>query len=137
MARAEAGPPGLARQARPPEAARPGPEGVVGAGLDGYLHAEHYQIPKGAEPLLRRALAIVEKDSGPEAPETTAALGYLCAIPGPRWLGIDPRWGVAGLTASAGVAGWVEFTLLRRGLNRRIGPTGVPAPLVARWVSQP
>jgi len=66
----------------------------------------------------------------------TAALGYLCAIPGPRWIGIDPRWGVAGLTASAGVAGWVEFALLRRTLNRRIGTTGVPSSLVARlWIS--
>jgi putative peptidoglycan lipid II flippase len=30
----------------------------------------------------------------------------------------------------------VEFTLLRRALNRRIGPTGLPAPLVAKlWIS--
>ena len=66
----------------------------------------------------------------------TTGLGYLCALPLPRWIGIDPRWGAAGLTASAGVAGWVEFTLLRRTLNRRIGPTGLPAPLVARlWIS--
>jgi putative peptidoglycan lipid II flippase len=66
----------------------------------------------------------------------TTALGYLCALPLPRWIGIDPRWGAAGLTASAGVAGWVEFTLLRRTLNRRIGQTGLPAPLVAKlWTS--
>jgi putative peptidoglycan lipid II flippase len=66
----------------------------------------------------------------------TTGLGYLCALPLPKWIGIDPRWGAAGLTASAGVAGWVEFTLLRRTLNRRIGPTGLPAPLVARlWIS--
>ena len=44
--------------------------------------------------------------------------------------GIDPKWGAAGLTASAGVAGWVEFLLLRRGLNRRIGRTGHPAGAV-------
>jgi putative peptidoglycan lipid II flippase len=62
----------------------------------------------------------------------TSGLGYLCAIPLPRWIGIDPQWGVAGLTASAGVAGWVEFTLLRRTLNARIGRTGLPASLVAR-----
>jgi putative peptidoglycan lipid II flippase len=62
----------------------------------------------------------------------TIGLGYLCALPLPRWLGIDPHWGAAGLTASAGVAGWVEFTLLRRTLNARIGATGVPAGLVAR-----
>jgi putative peptidoglycan lipid II flippase len=66
----------------------------------------------------------------------TTGLGYLCAIPLPKWIGIDPRWGVAGLTASAGMAGWVEFTLLRRSLNRRIGSTGLPASLVARlWTS--
>lgn len=66
----------------------------------------------------------------------TTGLGYLCALPLPIALGIDPRWGVAGLTASAGVSGWVEFTLLRRTLNARIGNTGLPAPLVARlWIS--
>jgi putative peptidoglycan lipid II flippase len=62
----------------------------------------------------------------------TVSLGYVCALPLPRWLGIDPHWGAAGLTASAGVAGWVEFTLLRRTLNARIGATGVPAGLVGR-----
>ncbi len=66
----------------------------------------------------------------------TTGLGYLFALPLPHWIGLDPRWGVAGLTASAGMAGWVEFTLLRRTLNRRIGHTGLPAPLVARlWSS--
>ena len=42
----------------------------------------------------------------------------LFALPLPRLLGIEPRWGAAGLTASAGIAGWVEFALLRRGLRR-------------------
>jgi len=62
----------------------------------------------------------------------TGTLGYVCAIWAPRWLGIETRWGVAGLTASAGVAGWVEFALLRRALNTRIGRTGLPATLVAK-----
>jgi putative peptidoglycan lipid II flippase len=66
----------------------------------------------------------------------TTGLGYLCAIPLPRHFGIDPRWGVAGLTISAGVASWVEFHLLRRTLNRRIGPTGLPAAYLAKlWVA--
>jgi putative peptidoglycan lipid II flippase len=66
----------------------------------------------------------------------TTGLGFICSIPLPHWLGIDPKWGAAGLTGSAGVAGWVEFTLLRRGLNRRIGQTGLPANLVGRlWLS--
>jgi putative peptidoglycan lipid II flippase len=66
----------------------------------------------------------------------TTGLGYLFAIPLPKALGIDPMWGVAGLTASAGMAGWVEFALLRRTLNRRIGSTGLPASFTARlWAS--
>jgi putative peptidoglycan lipid II flippase len=35
--------------------------------------------------------------------------GISLAIPLPGWLGIEPRWGAAGLTASAGLAAWVEF----------------------------
>jgi putative peptidoglycan lipid II flippase len=62
----------------------------------------------------------------------TIGLGYLFAIPLPAQLGIDSRWGAAGLTVSAGLAGWLEFTLLRRALNRRIGRTGIPLPLMAR-----
>lgn len=55
----------------------------------------------------------------------TSALGYLFALPLPRLLGVDATWGTAGLTASAGVAGWVEFALLRRALRRRIGAVGL------------
>ncbi len=62
----------------------------------------------------------------------TTALGYLFAIPLPRLLGISQQWGAAGLTSSAGIAGWVEFYLLRRTLNRRIGQTGLPAPYLAK-----
>src|SRR5437870_250305 len=36
----------------------------------------------------------------------TTVLGYVFAIPLPRWLGISSVWGAAGLTASAGLAGW-------------------------------
>jgi putative peptidoglycan lipid II flippase len=61
----------------------------------------------------------------------TIGLGYLCAIPLPRWIGIDQHWGAAGLTASAGIAGWLEFFLLRRSLNARIGNTGLPQSFVA------
>ena len=54
-----------------------------------------------------------------------AALGATLALNGPRWLGLEARWGVAGLTLSAGCAAWIEYTLLRRSLNRRIGETGL------------
>lgn len=65
----------------------------------------------------------------------TVALGYLFALPLPRLLGIDRRWGVAGLTLSAGMAGWVEFALLRRALQARIGTVVASVSRIARlWV---
>jgi putative peptidoglycan lipid II flippase len=64
----------------------------------------------------------------------TTALGYLSAIPLPHVLGIDSRWGVAGLTISAGISSWIEFALLRHTLNRRIGATGLsPTYLAKGW----
>src|SRR5205807_1357063 len=66
----------------------------------------------------------------------TTVLGYLFAIPLPRMLGIDAAWGAAGLTASAGIAGWVEMLLLRATMNARIGRTGLPIDYVAKlWAS--
>lgn len=66
----------------------------------------------------------------------TAVLGYLFAFPLPRALGL-PEWtGAAGLTASAGIAGWLEFLLLRRAVARRIGHTGIPFGNLARlWAA--
>jgi putative peptidoglycan lipid II flippase len=65
----------------------------------------------------------------------TTGLGYLASKPLPLWIGINPLWGVAGLTASAGIAGWIEFTLLRHTLNQRIGVTGLSASLAAKlWL---
>jgi len=63
-------------------------------------------------------------------------LDYVGAILLPRWLGIEAKWGVIGITAASGFAAWVEFTLLRRTMNRRIGRTGVTAGLVVRlWIA--
>jgi putative peptidoglycan lipid II flippase len=62
----------------------------------------------------------------------TTVLGYLSAIPLPHWIGVDPKWGVAGLTASAGISGWIEFLLLRRGLAARIGRDSTGAGYLMR-----
>jgi putative peptidoglycan lipid II flippase len=62
----------------------------------------------------------------------TIVLGYVFALPLPRALGVDPRWGAAGLTASAGLAGWIEFLLLRGTLARRIGPADVSGKLLGQ-----
>lgn len=56
----------------------------------------------------------------------TIVLGYLFALPLRAALGLEPKWGAAGLTISAGIAGWVEFALLRRAVHRRIGSTSIP-----------
>jgi putative peptidoglycan lipid II flippase len=55
----------------------------------------------------------------------TGCLGWFLAFPVPGWLGLPPSLGLVGLTASAGMAAWLEFALLRRAMNRRIGQTGL------------
>ncbi|MBK1882568.1 murein biosynthesis integral membrane protein MurJ [Luteolibacter pohnpeiensis] len=62
----------------------------------------------------------------------TTVLGYLGGLHVPGWLGVNAIWGTVGLTATAGMAGWVEFSLLRRALNRKIGVTGLKATFLAR-----
>ena len=62
----------------------------------------------------------------------TAALGWFLAFPVPRWLGLPARLGLIGLTASAGMAAWIEFTLLRTSMNRRIGRTGLRRSYLAK-----
>ena len=93
----------------------------------GRLYASTYYALRDTRSPLRYALVRVA---------LTTVLGYLFAIPLPRWLGLPSLWGTAGLTTSAGLAGWVEMLLLRRTLNRRIGPTGLPAGyVVTLWAS--
>lgn len=55
----------------------------------------------------------------------TTALGWVAAFYVPAWLGIGASWGTVGLTASAGIAGWAEFYLLRKKLNSKVGQTGL------------
>lgn len=65
----------------------------------------------------------------------TSILGLIFALFLPKWLGIEPKWGVAGLTTSAGLAGWVEFALLRRGLSQRIGNVSLDAGFTVKlWL---
>lgn len=55
----------------------------------------------------------------------TSTLGVFGAFYLPGILGVDPKWGTTGLTVTAGFAGWIEFYLLRRKLNKKIGQTGL------------
>jgi putative peptidoglycan lipid II flippase len=82
----------------------------------GRLYASSYYALRDTRTPLRYALIRVV---------LTAALGYVAALHVPVLLAIPRRWGAAGLTASAGVAGWVEMLLLRRTLHARLGHTGL------------
>jgi putative peptidoglycan lipid II flippase len=93
----------------------------------GRLYASTYYALRDTRTPLRYALIRVF---------LTTILGYLFAFPLPRALGIPAVWGVAGLTMSAGLAGWVEMTMLRRSMNARIGRTGLAAGyLIKLWTS--
>ncbi len=93
----------------------------------GRLYASTFYAVRDTRTPLRFAIARVV---------VTTGLGLFAALSFPRIVGVDPRWGVVGLTASAGVAGWLEFLLLRQRLNARIGPTGLAASVNVRlWTS--
>ena len=89
--------------------------GLLAATLGRLYSSTYYALHDTRTPLL---YAIVHVG-------LTAILGYICAIQLPPTIGVEPKWGVVGLTASASAAAWVEFVLLRRKLNQRIGTTGV------------
>lgn len=62
--------------------------------------------------------------------------GYLAAVYLPGILGIEDRWGAATLTAASGLAGWVEYSLLRGKLNGKIGKTGLVFSYAGKvWLS--
>ncbi len=93
----------------------------------GRLYASVYYALKDTRTPLRYAVVRVF---------LTAILGYLCALPLPPLLGLNPRWGVVGLTASAGLCGWLELALLRNSLEGRIGKTGLQASFVLKlWLA--
>jgi putative peptidoglycan lipid II flippase len=100
--------------------------GLVASTL-GRLYSSTFYALRDTKTPLRYALVRVT---------VTTLLGYVCAIPLPPMIGIDPGWGAAGLTASAGIAGWFEMLLLRRSLKARIGATGMPAAYLATlWLA--
>ena len=91
------------------------------------LYSSTYYALQDARTPLRFALVHVA---------IATALGYFAAIVLPPLIGINPVWGTVGLTTAASIGGWVELLLLRRSLNRRIGPTGLPLTVAARlWIA--
>lgn len=97
------------------------------AGTMGRLYASCFYSLKDTRTPLKLALLRVF---------LTTSMGWIFAFYVPAWLGLEARWGTAGLTASAGLAGWVEFFLLRRRLNQRIGRTGLAVPYQGKlWLA--
>ncbi|HVT39415.1 MAG TPA: murein biosynthesis integral membrane protein MurJ [Gemmatimonadaceae bacterium] len=95
------------------------------AGTLGRLYASTwYALRDTRTPLVFAAVRVI----------LTAGLGLIASRWLPGWLGLGARWGVAGLTASAGVSAWLEFALLRRSIARRIGAVEVGAGyLLTLW----
>lgn len=56
---------------------------------------------------------------------STTMLGYIFAFKLAPMITTDPIYATAGLTASSGISGWIEFTLLKKKLNTIIGKTGI------------
>ncbi|HEV2799420.1 MAG TPA: murein biosynthesis integral membrane protein MurJ [Pyrinomonadaceae bacterium] len=100
--------------------------GLLASTLGRLYSSTYYALHDTRTPLRYAVLRIV----------VSISLGILLALYLPRAIGIDPRWGVAGLTVASGMAGWVEFFLLRRTLNRRIGRTGLPFAYISKlWLA--
>ncbi|MCX5799903.1 MAG: murein biosynthesis integral membrane protein MurJ [Candidatus Eisenbacteria bacterium] len=93
----------------------------------GRLYASVYYALKDTRTPLRYAVIRVL---------LTAVSGYAFSMALPPLLGVNPRWGVVGLTASAGLCGWLELALLQNTLDGRIGKTGLARSFIAKlWVS--
>jgi putative peptidoglycan lipid II flippase len=89
--------------------------GLLASALGRLYTSAHYALGDTRTPLYCAMVRIV----------LSTGLGYVCALHMPSALGIETRWGVAGLTGASSLAGWLECTLLRRALNRRLGRTGL------------
>jgi putative peptidoglycan lipid II flippase len=63
-------------------------------------------------------------------------LGYVLAIHVIPSTGVPAMWGAVGLTVASGLAASLEFVFLRRGINRRIGATGLAKDFTIKlWTS--
>jgi putative peptidoglycan lipid II flippase len=96
--------------------------GLLAATLGRLYSSTYYALGDTRAPLRYAVVHVV----------LAAALGYVLAFPLPPAIGLDPRWGVAGLTIAASFGSWAEFGLLRRTLNNRIGATGLPIAYAMR-----
>jgi putative peptidoglycan lipid II flippase len=90
--------------------------GIVGASMGGLHATAFYAIGDARTPFKASVIRLAVR----------AVLGVVLAIPVVRMLGIDPKWGAAGLGAAIGISGWIEFLFLRRWLRDRIALPATP-----------
>ncbi|HEX6650614.1 MAG TPA: murein biosynthesis integral membrane protein MurJ [Pyrinomonadaceae bacterium] len=99
--------------------------GLLASTLGRLYSSTYYALQDTRTPLVYAVIRVV----------LSGVLGYFFSIHLPGLLGLDSKLGAAGLTSSAGIAGWIEFVLLRNSLNKRIGRTGLPLGYTAKlWV---
>ncbi len=58
--------------------------------------------------------------------------GYFAGLILPGLLGIEAKWGTAGLTMAGGLSGWIEFLLLRRALFAKVGEIHFPKGFIVK-----
>lgn len=99
--------------------------GLLASTLGRLYSSTYYALQDTRTPLL---FAVLRVGLG-------SVLGYFFSIHLPGMIGVESRLGAAGLTIASGIAGWIEFVLLRRSLNKRIGQTGLPLSYSAKlWL---
>jgi putative peptidoglycan lipid II flippase len=99
--------------------------GLLASTLGRLYASTYYALQDTRTPLLYAVIRVV----------LSGVLGYYFSIHLPGLLGLPSKLGAAGLTSSAGLAGWIEFVLLRSSLNKRIGNTGLPIVYSAKlWL---
>ena len=96
--------------------------GLLAATL-GRVYASSYYALRDTRTPLR--FALVRVSAG-------LVLAWTLGLLVPDLLGISRRWATAGLALGAALAAWLEFLLLRRTMNERVGRTGLPAGFVFR-----
>jgi putative peptidoglycan lipid II flippase len=100
--------------------------GLLASTLGRLYSSTYYALQDTRTPLLYAVLRV----------GLGSILGYFFSIHMPGILGLDSRLGAAGLTVASGLAGWVEFVLLRNSLNQRIGRTGLSLSYSAKlWLA--
>ncbi len=87
------------------------------AGTQGRLYSSAFYALSDTRTPLRFAIIRVA---------LVTSLGWALSMPLPRLLNWDLRWGAAGITLAGAIASWLEFSLLRGALRKRLGPTALP-----------